>query len=208
MENETYEILIAKLTEIKNAIEGLNPNFWLDGNFWISFISTAILSATLVYLIKYTKATQDMKNEMVHQRIMNNAHDIKFNMTGNYLHENPDKTPFGELKVNEQDSNVINFTFLDHLGKPLGRSATFGKGANVDLFLCSNYFIETKEDRMKFLEVLKKQEGKVVALIETSIGDKFIYTYKAIHENWKKTLDTDHPNLNDEFILVKKRHKQ
>lgn len=210
MENETYKILLANLAEIKNAIEGLSQKFWLDGNFWISFISTAILSATLVYLIKYTKATQEMKSEMVHQRVMSNAHDVRFRLNLYYLSKNPKDIHFGELRANEYKNSIVKFIFLDHKGKLIGRSTKFYKEKATDFVLKSNYFIEEKGGRTRFLKTLQKKKGKIEALVETSVGDKFIYTYETMEENWKillKGKKGKKRDISDNFILIRKRHK-
>ena len=207
MENEIYQELTSNLTEIKNAIEGLSPIFWMDYSFWISAISTLVLVITLVYLIKYTKATQEMKNEMVHQRIMNHAHDISFRITLYYISQNSKDNHFGKLKTNEHDTNIIDFVFTDSNNKSIGRSTKFHKITEADSILKSNYFIENNEDRTRFLTTLQEQGGRIEALVKTSIGEEFIYTYEAMQKNWKKVISGENTNLSDDFILIKKRHK-
>lgn len=134
-----------------------------------------------------------------------NVPDIYFRMTRNYITQYPpDKSHFGELTTKIISSNNISeFEFLDKSLKPIGRCTDFQKLTHQSMELVGYYRIETKEDEKLFLNTLADNNGIIKARIMTTNGHEFIYLFKAVQGNWKKTIEGS-PNLEDTFRLIKK----
>lgn len=196
--------LSLQLRLINDTISRFSVAFYKNYDFWLGLLSIIVLSITLLYLIKYTKATQEMKNEMVKQGKMSNAYDIYFDMGSNfYLSANPyDKQIFGKLTTPISIHTISEFLFLGENLKPIGRQTDFLKIIDGAKELVADYRIENKNDRVLFITTLCNKRGLIKARVMTTSGDKFIYTYKAVTENYKKAKET--PNLSDSFRLIKK----
>lgn len=166
--------------------------------------SDFILLITAAFVIAYTYETKKIREESIFQRKMGSANDVKFKMLSKYLVENPDGSLFGELSSPERLHNVSDFCFITTFSmKPIGMSAPFQKITADKKFFVANYFIKTNEGRKVFLNTLKKQDGEIQAKVLMTNGDRFIYTYKAGADNWKKVLEED-AKLFDYFTLIKK----
>lgn len=63
MENEFSEKLLNILLEISKNLEQVP--FWEDYTFWITSISVVVLSFTLIWLVRYTHATEKMAEYQV-----------------------------------------------------------------------------------------------------------------------------------------------
>ena len=56
-----------------------------------------------------------------------------------------------------------------------------------------------------FVETLNSQDGIIKAKVTATSGDKFLYTFKTIGNNYKITTEEGNPNLNDFFKLINKK---
>lgn len=174
-------------------------------SFLIDMLNIIILAVTLWYLIIYTRETQEMKREMVIQRKMSDAHDVYFDMKINYypLKDSYDGQVFGELKTSTSlKHTIINFLFLDENSKKIGGHCLFHKIQQKDDLLVTNYSINHKQDMLSFIKTLNNNKGLIKAEVLSTSGNKFIYTYKAIHDHYKNA--EKFPNTADGFILIKK----
>jgi len=167
-------------------------------------LSDFVLFITAAFILAYTYEAKKLKDETVFQRKMSAANDIQFRMTGCYIINRPDSTTFGKLRTAEVLNNVSKFAFLKAIPmRDIGHSAPFIKITDDRKFLEANYFISTKEDREAFLKALQLRNGDIKAWVLITNGTQFIYTFRAVGDGWNRTLQGS-PNLNDQFILVKK----
>jgi hypothetical protein len=167
-------------------------------------IGDFMLLITAAFVLAYTYQTQKLKEETIFQRRMSVAHDVRFRMTNYYRQRNEGDAVFGELTAVEALNNVCDFTFLTAVvGRNIGRCGIFQRLVPARTFLETSYLMETLEGRDAFLESLRLTNGEIRARVLVTNGETFIYTFRAVTDNWKRTL-AGAPNLNDEFILVKK----
>lgn len=202
MTDQQVDILLSQQKSIADAIiNKLSIVFYKNYDFW----SIIILGFSLYFLIKYTFETQGMKEEMITQRKMSNAHDVYFDMrTNTYLSAYPyNKQIFGELTTVTASNTISEFLFLDENSKPIGRHTDFLKMKDEDNNIVADYRIENEEDRVSFIKTLCSKNGLIKARIITTNADKFIYTYKAVTENYK-IVTKENPNRSDSFRLVGK----
>lgn len=168
-------------------------------------ISDFILLVTAAFVLAYTYQTQKLKEETIYQRRMSVAHDVRFEMTMHYAKVNEFDRVFGRLLTPEALNNVCELVFITAVaGSDIGKCTVFQKINAEDNFLKATYFIETQQGRDAFVQSLKLGGGEIRARVLVTNGEKFVYTFRAVTENWRQFLVDRNPNLNDEFILVKK----
>jgi hypothetical protein len=167
-------------------------------------LSDLVLFITAAFILAYTYETKKLKDETILQRKMSAANDIHFRMNTSYRDDMMDKRPFGFLETTEALSNVSRFTFLKAIPmRGIGNCTPFVRMHRNPSLLEASYFIKTGAERNTFLEALQLQDGNIKAWVLMTDGTEFVYTFRALGDGWKQTLDSA-PNLGDQFILVKK----
>jgi hypothetical protein len=108
------------------------------------------------------------------------------------------------LYTTEEMNNISAFFFLSAGYLPIGRCTNFSKSkSETDQYLVAVYYINSNQDRDRFLETLKIQNGKIKASVLMTNGVRFVYTFKAVQGNWKKALNGE-KNMEDDFVIIKK----
>ncbi len=143
-------------------------------------------------------------NTFIHHPQTSTSPDIDFRMTSNYRVSNPKGSVFGKLTTSSP-SSVAKFTFLDSKEKPIGRGTKFQKIVRTDTDLVANYFIENSENQEILLKSIYERNGNLHALVTLTNGESYIYEYEAQGEGWKVSVDDNHPNLMDTYILIGKK---
>lgn len=129
--------------------------------------------------------------------------DIDFRMTSNYRVNNPKGAVFGTLTTSSS-SPVAKFAFLDTREQTIGRVTTFQKIVRSDTDLVANYFIENADNEELLLQSIYKRKGYLHGLVTLTNGDSYIYKYESQGEGWKVSVEENHPNLMDTYILMGK----
>lgn len=168
-----------------------------------------VLLITAAFILAYTYEAKKMRLQIIFHQKMSYATDLRFRMAEFYQFVEGSDMFFGEFATKEEANNsVSSVSFLSAITMAeIGRCGRFFKKNIADEFLKAQYFIKTEEGKRAFLRTLKLQNGVIRVKVLTTNGTKFIYTFKTIHENWRKALKTDlrsSPALSDDFILVKK----
>jgi len=136
--------------------------------------------------------------------------DVTFRMKDPYLPQrpNPEARSHAELiTIPSPNSRISSFAFIDTNSRPIGYAATFGRLTRNHNYEQTNYHFCGSDDRRRFLESVIGGSGKIKALVSTSNGENFIFTYGAKTDNWKEVAKTKHPTLNDVFELIDKKRK-
>lgn len=213
-----HHYLIDILLQINDA---LNRPWWSNYDFWaliLSFLNVLVLGLTFFLLIKSTKATEvsarateKMTNEMLKQRLYEHAHDVDFVMKSYYLPHIKDGLVTGEIMTKDEKNKITFFAFLDSKYLPIGKAGRFYKILSTDIKERALYRMETDGERRTFLETLQKGKGFIKAKVIASSGTEFIYTYKAITDNWRNfeifppEANYQYPNLRDNFSQASKQ---
>jgi hypothetical protein len=133
---------------------------------------------------------------------MSVANDIQFQMNTSYRDPDVALRPLGFLQTTESSNSISRFAFLKALPRTdIGRCEPFRKISDNELR--ATYFVSTDEGREDFLKALQLQDGEIKAWVLITNGTQFIYTFRAMGDGWKKTLEGS-PNQKDQFVLVKK----
>ncbi len=213
---QKYSLFVLEVICWVGALLFLTP--LLSGLFQIVFpkvlisFNDFILLVTAAFILAYTYETKRMRQETIFQRKMSYAVDVSFRMDGYYkeggtdANLNLDTVIFGKVSALEGVDNVSQFSFMSAIMMtPIGKCKLFerdySEGGSPKI--SAHYFIVTNEGRDDFLRALMIQDGEIKARVSMSNGIRFIYTYRATQENWKKTLGGA-KNLGDNFVLVKK----
>ncbi len=148
-------------------------------------------------------AKHTTNNTFIQNNSSSNPPDIDFRMTSNYRVSNPKGSVFGKLTTSSP-SSVAKFTFLDSKEQPIGRGTKFQKIVRTDTDLVANYFIEDAENQEILLKSIYDRNGNLHALVTLTNGETYIYEYEAQGEGWKVSVDDNHLNLMDTYILIGK----
>lgn len=198
-------VVIFSITILMGWISGLFK--WLIGLFKpkkaemnISSGKNLSVSGDIIQGKNNVKTTN---NTFIHHSKTSTPPDIDFRMTSNYRVTNPKGAVFGKLTTSSP-SSVAKFTFLDSKEQPIGRGTKFQKIVSTDTELIANYFIEIEENQELLLQSIYKRHGYLYALVTLTNGEAYIYKYEAQGNGWKVSVDENHPNLMDTYILVGK----
>lgn len=163
--------------------------------------SDVILLITAVFVLAYTYEAHRLKEETIFQRKMSAAVDVDFQMSSGYIRSNEYSEDMGILTSSRSHNNVSTFTFISpFLWQPIGECSLF---YSLDGNLSARYMIKNVKECNSFLKAIEIQKGEIKAKVLITNGERFIYTYRAIGDNWRKSLSGEH-DLCDSFILVKK----
>ncbi|MEK7070879.1 MAG: hypothetical protein AAB966_03665 [Patescibacteria group bacterium] len=165
-------------------------------------VSDFVLFITAAFILAYTYETKKLREESVMQRKMAVASDIQFTMASAYRQILGNHI-FAYMRAEKNTSNISQIFFIQALpARKIGYADTFRY--RDDYSLITNYYIETLEDREAFLKTLEIKKGEISAWVLTTDGTEFLYTFKALEDNWKKALEKSNESAIDEFVLVKK----
>ncbi len=90
-----------------------NLCFKLIYNFFSSdLFNNIVLTVTLFYLYRYTKETQQMKNEMIEQRKMADAIDVEITLSPNSAYDitTEKEMSFANIKAETAKNNICEFS--------------------------------------------------------------------------------------------------
>jgi len=136
--------------------------------------------------------------------------DVTFRMNDPYLPQrlNPESRSHAELRTTpSSNSRISSFTFLDKSGNPIGYATTFERLTRNHDYEQADYHFRGHDERRRFLDSVVDGEGRIHALVSTSNGENFIFTYEARTNNWREVARIEHSTLNDVFELVDKNRK-
>lgn len=166
--------------------------------------SDFILLITAAFILAYTYETKKLREETVFQRKMTSACDIRIRMQYQpYKRDNRQEwDAFMTIETDEGVNTISRFSFLRAMPRTdIGYCKTFKERG--DGTLLAYYMIPTDVERNDFLKALQLQGGEIKAWASATDGTQFIYTFRAVSDGWKKTLEGE-PGLYDDFVLVKK----
>lgn len=167
-----------------------------------------ILLITAAFILAYTYETKKIRQETIFQRKIAAAVDVNFVIMGGYqIPRSEGEEIFGMFTTFKGLNCVARISFVSGImTTPVGNSGPFYM-VHEDNWeserLIAHYFIKGKKNRDDFLRALKLQNGEIRARVLMTNGERFIYTFRAVQENWRKALEGGE-GRNDEFILVKK----
>lgn len=163
--------------------------------------SDVVLFITAVFVLAYTYEAHRLKEETIFQRRMSAAADVNFQMNSGYIQSGQYSEIVGILTSPKSQNNVSIFTFVSpFLWQSIGECSLF---YNYDGAMSAQYMIKDVKEYSGFLKAIEIQNGEIKAKVLITNGERFIYTYRAIGDNWKKSLGGER-DLCDSFILVKK----
>ncbi len=119
-----------------------------------------------------------------------------------YPNSNYSGSPYFILKA-VNNSGISEFHILDNENNEIGTFGDFQSVMNSDTTQKSQYYFSSGEVE-SFINTLVANNGAIKARVRTTNGDTYIFHYKAVQNNWRITVEQNHPNLNDDFRLINK----
>lgn len=164
MTNEFFEKSLSILLDISNNLRPVH--FWQDYAFW----SVVILAITLFWLIRYTRATEKMKEEIVLQTnlqqmpiVMLFIRDVRDYMdnTADYIQQQKYRGKYKDFLIRiRTESDNSNY----YLGlRNVGNGAAFNVEVKSNIFQVSKYqsrFLAPHKDEQPF--AITEEEDKKI----------------------------------------------
>lgn len=169
--------------------------------------SDFILLVTAGIVLAYTYETHKLREESVYQRRMSAASDLRVSMFNAYYRlpaaEETRTAMLFRFYSNDGANTITKVQLLSgFLGTPIGRCGPFDY-IHGEERLHADYFLDDIQERIALLNALRLGSGELRAAVLATNGERFVYTFRAITDNWRESL-AGRLHLNDQFILVKK----